>query len=186
MKCGIKNEGLMFLLTENQITDDDHIPNKKYVDVAIAAQVAAADFQKIRDGVSSYTQMVVADFETTGQTSVASITVEGVTTANFYDNRTELHDIRIDGTTISTTNSGSDLRLSAPGTGSVVIDDQLQILTTPSPDDGSVDPAQPTDGLKIYTKTQGVGKTGLYYVNSNNVRDELISKNRSLLLSMIF
>jgi hypothetical protein len=171
---------------ENQITDDDHIPNKKYVDVAIAAQVAAADFQKIRDGVSSYTQMVVADFETTGQTSVASITVEGVTTANFYDNRTELHDIRIDGTTISTTNSGSDLRLSAPGTGSVVIDDQLQILTTPSPDDGSVDPAQPTDGLKIYTKTQGVGKTGLYYVNSNNLRDELISKNRSLLLSMIF
>ena len=64
--------------------------------------------------------------------------------------------------------------------------DQLQILTTPSPDDGTVDPAQPTDGLKIYTKTQGVGKTGLYYVNSNNVRDELISKNRSLLLSMIF
>ena len=171
---------------ENQVTDDDDIPNKKYVDVQIAAQVAAADFQKIRDGSSSFTQMVVADFETTGLTSVASITVDGVNNVNFYDNRSELHDLRIDGSRISTTTSNADLTLSAPGTGSVVIDDQLLILTTPSPDDGSVDPAQPTDGLKVYAKTQGVGKTGLYYVNSNNVRDEIISKNRSLLLSMIF
>ena len=163
---------------ENQVTDDDDIPNKKYVDVQIAAQVAAADFQKIRDGSSSFTQMVVADFETTGLTSVASITVDGVNNVNFYDNRSELHDLRIDGSRISTTTSNADLTLSAPGTGSVVIDDQLQILTTPSP--------QPTDGLKIYAKSQGVGKTGLYYVNSNNVRDEIISKNRSLLLSMIF
>ena len=171
---------------ENQVTDDDDIPNKKYVDVQIAAQVAAADFQKIRDGSSSFTQVVVADFETTGQTSVASITVDGVNNVNFYDNRSELHDLRVDGSRISTTVSNSDLTLSAPGTGSVVIDDQLQILTTPSPDDSAVDPAQPTDGLKIYAKSQGVGKTGLYYVNSNNVRDEIISKNRSLLLSMIF
>ena len=171
---------------ENQITDDDDIPNKKYVDVAIAAQVAAADFQKIREGTVSFTQVVVSDFEVSGQQSVAAITVEGNNTANFYNNRTELHDLRIDGTRISTTTSGSDLVLSAPGTGSVVIDDQLQILTTPSPDDNAVDPAQPTDGLKIYSKSQGVGKTGLYYVNSNNVRDEIISKNRSLLLSMIF
>ena len=171
---------------ENQVTDDDDIPNKKYVDVQIAAQVAAADFQKIRDGSSSFTQMVVAAFETTGLTSVASITVDGVNNVNFYDNRSELHDLRIDGSRISTTTSNADLTLSAPGTGSVVIDDQLQILTTPSPDDSAVDPAQPTDGLKIYAKSQGVGKTGLYYVNSNNVRDEIISKNRSLLLSMIF
>ena len=117
---------------------------------------------------------------------VASITVDGVNNVNFYDNRSELHDLRIDGSRISTTTSNADLTLSAPGTGSVVIDDQLQILTTPSPDDSAVDPAQPTDGLKIYAKSQGVGKTGLYYVNSNNVRDEIISKNRSLLLSMIF
>ena len=68
----------------------------------------------------------------------------------------------------------------------VVIDDSTTNINNISPDDGSVDPAQPTDGLKVYAKTQGVGKTGLYYVNSNNVRDELISKNRSLLLSMIF
>ena len=171
---------------ENQITDDDDIPNKKYVDVAIAAQVAAADFQKIRDGSVSHTEMVVEDFETSGNPSQARVTVDGNNHVTFWDNRTELHDLRISGSTIQTTTSGSDLTLSAPGTGSVVIDDQLQILTTPSPDDASVDPAQPTDGLKIYSKTQGVGKTGLYYVNSNNVRDELISKNRSLLLSMIF
>ena len=171
---------------ENQVTDDDDIPNKKYVDVQIAAQVAAADFQKIRDGSSSFTQVVVADFESTSTPSVAAITVDGNNHVNFYDNRSELHDLRITGSKIETTVSSADLVLSAPGTGSVVIDDQLQILTTPSADDSAVDPAQPTDGAKIYAKGQGVGKTGLYYVNSNNVRDEIISKNRSLLLSMIF
>ena len=134
---------------ENQVTDDDDIPNKKYVDVQIAAQVAAADFQKIRDGSSSFTQVVVADFESTSQPSVAAITVDGNNHVNFFDNRTELHDLRIRDSRIETTVSSADLVLSAPGTGSVVIDDQLQILTTPSPDDGSVDPAQPTDGLKV-------------------------------------
>ena len=87
---------------------------------------------------------------------------------------------------IETTVSSSDLVLSAPGTGSVVVDDQLHILSTPSSDDASVDPSAPTDGAKLYVKAPGVGKTGIYYVNSSNVNDELVSKNRSLLLSMIF
>ena len=56
----------------------------------------------------------------------------------------------------------------------------------PSPDDATVDPLAPTDGLRLYVKAPGVGKTGLFYVNSSNVRDEILSKNRSLLLSMIF
>ena len=86
----------------------------------------------------------------------------------------------------ATTVSSADLVLSAPGTGSVVVDDQLHILTTPSSDDASIDPSAPTDGAKLYVKAPGVGKTGIYYVNSSNVNDELVSKNRSLLLSMIF
>ncbi|SVC63147.1 uncharacterized protein METZ01_LOCUS316001, partial [marine metagenome] len=57
---------------------------------------------------------------------------------------------------------------------------------TPSIDDATIDPTAPTDGLKLYAKTPGIGKTGLFYVNSSNVRDEILSKNRSLLLSMIF
>jgi len=171
---------------EDQITDDDDIPNKKYVDNVIAQQVAAANFTRLRTGTASLTEVEVFDSETTGHPSNFAVTVDSITTANFYNDRTEMHDFRFVNSTIETTNSGADLALSAPGTGSVVIDDQLHILATPSVDDNTLDPAAPTDGVKIYTKTQDIGKTGIYYVNSNSTRDELISKNRSLLLSMIF
>ena len=46
-----------------QVTDDDDIPNKKYVDVQIAAQVAPRlTSQKLEMEVQVY-QAVVADFE---------------------------------------------------------------------------------------------------------------------------
>tara|TARA_R110000782_G_scaffold35041_13_gene83941 strand:+ start:158 stop:1126 length:969 start_codon:yes stop_codon:yes gene_type:complete len=171
---------------EDQVTDDDDIPNKAYVDVVVSNQVAAANFTRLRTGSASLTEIVVEDFETTGLPSNFKISVDDVNNVTYFANRTELHDLRITGSTIETTVSSADLILSAPGSGSVVIDDQLQILSTPSPDDASVDPSAPTDGLKLYVKTPGVGKTGLYYVNSSSVQDELVSKNRSLLLSMIF
>jgi hypothetical protein len=171
---------------EDQVTDDDDIPNKAYVDVVVSNQVAAANFTRLRTGSASLTQIEVEDFETTGLPSNFKISVDDVNNVTYFANRTELHDLRITGSTIETTVSSADLILSAPGSGSVVIDDQLQILPTPSPDDASVDPSVPTDGLKLYVKTPGVGKTGLYYVNSSSVQDELVSKNRSLLLSMIF
>lgn len=171
---------------EDQVTDDDDIPNKAYVDVVVSNQVAAANFTRLRTGSASLTEIVVEDFETTGLPSNFKISVDAVNNVTYFANRTELHDLRITGSTIETTVSSADLILSAPGSGSVVIDDQLQILSTPSPDDASVDPSAPTDGLKLYVKTPGVGKTGLYYVNSSSVQDELVSKNRSLLLSMIF
>ena len=171
---------------EDQVTDDDDIPNKAYVDVVVSNQVAAANFTRLRTGSASLTEIVVEDFETTGLPRNFKISVDDVNNVTYFANRTELHDLRITGSTIETTVSSADLILSAPGSGSVVIDDQLQILPTPSPDDASVDPSAPTDGLKLYVKTPGVGKTGLYYVNSSSVQDELVSKNRSLLLSMIF
>ena len=90
------------------------------------------------------------------------------------------------GSTISSYLSNSDLVLESPGTGSVRIDDTIHINSTPGLDDNTIDPVAPTDGVKIYAKAEGNGNTGIYYVNSNNVRDEIISKNRSLLLSMIF
>ena len=50
---------------------------------------------------------------------MAAITVDGNNHVNFYDNRSELHDLRITGSKIETTVSSADLVLSAPGTGSV-------------------------------------------------------------------
>lgn len=114
------------------------------------------------------------------------ITVEGINNANFFSNRIELEDIRIQGSDITTTSSNQDLSISAPGTGTVKINDVLELPSTPHENDFSIDPIVPDNGIKIYSKPEGSGQTGLYYVNSNNTRDEFIGRNRALLLSLIF
>jgi len=123
------------------------------------------------------------------------VDVDGVTTANFYDNRFEIHDLKIQGTEISTTASNQDLLLSATGTGSVKVKDILELGPALWDDDGSNTPTAPADGVKIYTtmtadssgfQAQTPGNTGIYFVNSNENRDEIISKNRALLYGMLF
>jgi len=118
--------------------------------------------------------------------SEISITVEGNNITNFYNNRINLADIEIKGTEIFTSSSNDDLVLSSSGIGSVKIKDTLEITKTPGDDDILLDPNPPLEGIKLYSKTQGTGKTGLYFVNENNYQDEVISKSRALLYSMLF
>jgi hypothetical protein len=100
---------------------------------------------------------------------------------DFLQDQINLSEIRIEQATISAPGTSTfDLTLQAPGTGSVLIDDTLLVKTADS------SPAYDAVGLKLYTGNQGSGKTGLFYVNNTNTRDEIISKNRSLLFSMIF
>lgn len=118
--------------------------------------------------------------------SRVKIDVEGVNIADFYNNRLNIDGIEISDTSIRTTTSNQDLSLSAPGIGSVIVDDVLEIPSAPYDDDGSIDPTSPDSGIKLYSKASGTGKVGLYYVNSNDTNDEIVSKNRSLLFSMLF
>tara|TARA_B110000305_G_scaffold2862_1_gene2728 strand:+ start:53 stop:1324 length:1272 start_codon:yes stop_codon:yes gene_type:complete len=118
--------------------------------------------------------------------SNVAVNVEGNLVANFYQDRIEIADVRIEGSTISSTTSNQDLELSAPGTGAVRINDVLELATGPYINDPSATPIAPSSGIRLYSNPQGIGKTGLYYVNSNNTNDEIISKNRSLLFSMLF
>lgn len=118
--------------------------------------------------------------------SNVAITVEGANTTNFYNDRAEIEDIRISGSNIQAISSNQDLVISAPGTGTVKVEDVLEIPTSPYIDDTATDPTAPADGIRIYSKPEGSGQTGLYYVNSNNTYDEFIGRNRALLLSLIF
>lgn len=114
------------------------------------------------------------------------VEVEGKTISNFYENRLEIGDLEFRDTEITTTVSDSDLVLKTPGTGSVVVDDSLLIASAPYDDDINMTPLAPVEGVKLYTSDPGTGAVGVYYVNRNNRNDELISKNRSLLFSMLF
>ena len=177
---------------ENQVTDDDDITNKKYVDDAIDTAFATVFLKQIGDGSVSPSSIVVADSEPSpdGSGAAASnitFSIDGNVVSTIYEDEWNFKDIRITDTTIETmTTDSDDLLLRAWGTGSVRIDDTLHINSTPGAGDFILDPIAPTDGAKIYVKSEYTGKTGIYFVNENDTRDELISKNRALLFGMLF
>ena len=97
-----------------------------------------------------------------------------------FGDRAEFDSLRLESGKISTIDSNQDLVLEAPGTGSVQINDNVLITQA------SADPTAPSGGIKIYNKDQGTGNTGLYFVNKDSTRDEIISNNRALVYSMVF
>lgn len=172
--------------TTGNLIDDDIIPNSRamvdYVDFVIGNTFQSG----IESGTLTRTYVETFDFENTGLASNIVFGVDDQIVAQMYGDRIELNDLRIRGSSIETLNSDGTLELSAPGTGTVKIRDVLEIANTPTLDDASVEPTVSLDGTRIYVSNQSYGKTGLYYVNKDSVRDELISTNRSLLFSMIF
>lgn len=165
------------------VINNDHIPNTKAVFDFVNYAFDTIFQVAIEEGD---TRLETSDFDISGLESTISATVDGVLIANFYSNRIELSDIKIQNNEISTVNSNQELILSSPGTGSVKIKDILEIVETPTDDDVSINPSAPQEGIKIYSKSEAEGGTGLYFVNKNNTQDEIISRNRSLLFSMLF
>lgn len=164
------------------IIDDDNIPNTKAVTDYVAYYLSNVSAPSI---VQNDSEVRVSDFTTSGNPSQIDFKIDNTSIATMFGDRIELEDLRITGSSISTTASNADLTLEAAGTGHIVINDIMQINETPGPDDPLTDPVAPTSGVKIYSKTAGVGDTGIYYRNSSK-QDEIISRNRALVLSMIF
>jgi len=167
------------------VIDDDHVPNTKSVVDYVDYYFGAVFQDKIEE---NDTRVETKDFETTGSESEVEITVDGIVTAQFFDNRIETQGLHLQDNILRTKNSNEDLVLKAPGTGAVQIDDILELVPGPDAydDDPTTQVSAPLAGTRLYTTTQGTGQTGLYYVNNSNTRDEFISKNRSLLFSMLF
>lgn len=159
------------------IVDDDNIPNTKavadYVDFVIENT-----FQSRIDEGDTYVEAL--DEDETGVESTVEIGVDNIPVVNFYNNRTEFSEITIQDNFITTTSSNADLELRTNGTGTVKVHNTLEMTNSSS------DPGAPAEGIKLYSKTQDTGKTGLYYINSSSTNEEIISKNRSLLFSMLF
>ena len=79
---------------------------------------------------------------------------------------------------ISSLTSDGNLTISGNGTGQVILSNAIRMVnqvSTPSTVGGS---------NQFYAATPGTGKTGLY-VNNSIVNDELVSKSRALLFSLI-
>jgi hypothetical protein len=176
---------------------DDILINKAYVDFAIGnnptPQIRAGD-----------TRVIIADKDLTPNTvdtlgSLASFTditgytifsgesaitvlVDGLLTARFFSNRTEIGNLEITGTEITTkdaiTNENINIRTQGTGKLSTNYAFELnEINTIPGVTSGS---------NTLSAATAGGGGTGLFFNNSSAGQGEFISKARSLVFSMLF
>lgn len=171
---------------EGNVTDDDHIPNKKYVDDEIVSALTSTFQRRIEEGSTTKSFVEVRDQEVSGLQSVINFELDSVNVGKVFKDRLEIQDIKIQDNMIETTVSDADLVLSAPGTGGVKIRDNMTLTSTPAIDDALTDPAGPADGLKLYVKNPETGGTGLFFKHANTTVGEIISRKNALLLSMLF
>jgi hypothetical protein len=170
---------------EEQVLDDDDIPNKKYVDsIAYSGTIYAKELESVgttlrvqdpdatpADSSNRYWNTTPRIAATLGTVTNEIFVLDG-TQAQFYE-------IAIDNNTISTKTADADLVLNTVGTGTVVSNAPLSLLynSAPLPNAAST--------IIYTTSTIGGGGSGLYFVNNTN-SDELISRKRSLIYSIIF
>lgn len=188
---------------EDQVTQDDDIPNKKYVDDAIQNQPT---FQIVAPQTQD-TKVVIADKEVTPNTalqpgslayftatttystfgeSAVSIIVDNQLNTQFYPNRAEILNLEITGTEITTKNSltNENIFVRTQGTGKLQTNYALQLEQLPTT------PAYVSNNTLLYAADPDIGTTGVWFVNDSaedaKRSGELISKNKALVFSMIF
>ena len=172
---------------EQQITDDDDIPNKKYVDDSIRDNPT---FQIIDDNTRVIiSEKDIADslqyledetgYSTFGESGV-SVIVDGLLNTQFYPNRTVIQDIEISGNEITNNDTNANVFVRTQGTGKLQTNYAIEL------EEIAVTPAFVNGSTIIHASTPGIGGSGVVFVGSDGVSDELISKNKALLLSMLF
>jgi hypothetical protein len=184
-----------------QVTDNDDIPNKDYVDYSILNNPT---FQ-IRAPQSQDTRVIIADKDVTPNNASTGVSlayyqtatgypisydganesgigflVDGTLTATFYRNRVVLQSLEIFDSEIRHDNSNENIFINTNGTGRLQTNYGIQL------DNNVVSPAIVSGSHVIYSRPESTGKSGIYFVNTENTRDELVSKNRALLFSMLF
>lgn len=213
---------------ENQVTHDDDIPNKRYVDDAIQSnptfQIVKDDTRVIALDVNDPLDAAefvppIGPYSAMPTQSEVAILVNNRRIAAFRDNHIEFTGLTIftedpvltdiadpaggnppapggfenqNAVVIQADNTNTNIRLETNGTGRVVI------TYTQSFEHHGLSPSAVTLSSQIYGATPGAGTTGLRFINTRPSKeldgtinasftnDELVSKNRALLFSMLF
>lgn len=190
---------------EQQVTHDDDIPNKKYVDDSIQnnptyqivrndTRVVTFDINDPLDPLLNFPP-AVGPYTSQPSESLIGVVVDDQIISTYYKNRIELLDLSVfsespmfesgdplkaDAVVLQATNSSANIKLETNGTGKVEITYAMQL------DHSGATPASVGDAVLLHSNEASTGDTGLYYVHSSTRNGELISKNRALVFSMLF
>jgi len=143
---------------------------------------------RIKNDYDSDTEVVTYDFDEDPSVlnSRVEVNVDGQTIGTFtYGGANEQLDIanlNINGGTSTITNDNvfGNLTLTTSGTGNVQIDAVSNFTTQTDPS------SAPSDGVLIYSKAIGDGGSGVFFHHQDDTQDELVSRNKALLFSIIF
>jgi hypothetical protein len=181
---------------EEQVLDDDHIPNKRYVDDAIqnnpTFQIRSDDTRIIisdKENPDSFTYYTDETGLNTDGESAVSFLVDGTLVAEYRQDRLFLQSLKFEDNTIAIdvglSLADENIKFTTDGTsGKVQFDDAIQL-------DQKTGPFATVSGsVLLHAGVPGLGTTGLYYVNDSNESrkqsGELINKNKALLFSILF
>lgn len=175
---------------EDNVIDDDDIPNKKYVDNTLSSGIKDAEnlvsgnsYVTINDKVAdsaSFSEIIgVLD----GMPSQKPNPTTGTVVMRITTSTAQIARMQFNQNQISPVGTNANLIISANGTGQIVAAKPLvfQTSTPPTPSPGQTG---------IYSTNPGSGGTGMYYVNNNTggtvTSDEFVSRKRALIFSLIF
>jgi hypothetical protein len=192
---------------ENQVTHDDDLPNKKYVDDSIlnnpTFQIVAPQSQDTKVVIAdkdispnnsaepgSLAYFTATTSHSTYGESAVSMIVDGALVGQFYNNRFEIGDLEIGGgldrneITSRASITNENIYIRTQGTGKLQTNYAMQFEKI-----GTV-PSYVSNNVLLYAAVPSTGTTGIYFVNDSaevaKQNGELISKNKALVFSMLF
>jgi hypothetical protein len=135
-----------------------------------------------KDAANPY-RLLLNPLYTLPATSKISFSVDGSERGQFNVNGLNVDNVRVLTNTVSNTDAGSDLILTATNN-NIQLGGYLKFV------DQTIDPSAISGFNRVYSKAPGTGvgtpgKTGMYFVNTLT-SDELVAKNRALLFSILF
>jgi len=155
------------------VKDDDIIPNiKAVVDYVDTFQDTNVE-DKINEGD---TKVEVLDFSETSQPSNIDFVIDNNRVMNISSSKITLGN---GVTKFETEEVGDTIWFEATQDGTIKISPVLEITTV------ETEPVAPDNGTRIYVDMPAEGGSGIYFVDNNNNRDELISRNRAIVYSMV-
>lgn len=183
---------------------ENDVPNKGYVDYAIELQPdrrriqlnyrTGSGTQIFRDNTYlEFVEQNVPGYPSSGLGAVTEaqlrLSIGGNQWVTTYGNRMVIGDIRItDSNEITMDTANMKLVLSTrPGAG-ISSNPSVELKTSLSMviDNVYNEPEHETGRVKLYSNEEGPGGSGLFFVNTENVRDELPSKRRAFFASLMF
>jgi hypothetical protein len=163
---------------EDNVLNDDDIPNKRYVDRSI---IEKPTFQIVKLD-SRVTVEDIDDLEKNPLLleSRVSTVVDNNTILTAYNNRVEIQNLTLFSNIIENTSTNENIVLKTSGTGKVEFDFASQYNHS-----GSAPSALPNTTMLYGNQPSPEGGSGVYFANEQ-VSGELISKRKALTFSIIF